>query len=105
MDGTLGTILPPVPGAPAGLSLGFEALQTSVRWALTLLLLASGIPIAVAAIRGAGRRLPELIGAATAGTIAEPMAGAFLDAIGLLSALRWSLTDVLIRVRGRLARP
>lgn len=97
--------LSPLSGAPPSLPIDLSPLLAWPGRALGALLAGAAAVLLVSAVRETGRRLPELIGAATAGTALEPLVGVLLDVPARLSELRWQLADAIVAARSALLRP
>ena len=96
--------IPSLSGAPPSIPID---LAPALAWpgrTLVALLAGATIVLVVSSIRATGRRLPELIGAAVAGSIFEPLVGVLLDAPAFLSDLRWRALDLIIAVHAAIVR-
>ena len=96
--------IPSLSGPPPSIPLDLGPALVWPGRALVALLAGATAVLVLSSIRATGRRLPELIGAATAGTAIEPLVGILLGAPAFLADLRWRVVDVLLAARAAMLR-
>jgi hypothetical protein len=96
--------IPSLSGAPPSIPIDLAPALAWPGLTLVAFLACATAVIVVSSIRETGRRLPELIGAAAAGSAFEPLVGVLLDAPAFLSDLWWRMVDLLLAMRAAMVR-